>query len=176
MDTEPWDCVVVVERESTSMNDLVEISDDVLEPGTIGEPHLPQSMETRRQEVGGTRKPDQDRSSETKTQGAREPSGPGRPHGMKTITSFQNGWDTIKVIGDIWPVDIPSLKSAVVGAFLRRPVRLAIDLSEVSACGSEGIRWILETRQRIARCGGELKVAVLPRWPTDRLIEFNLTE
>lgn len=88
---------------------------------------------------------------------------PGRPHGMKTITSFQNGWDTIRIIGEIRPVDIRSLKACALGALLRRPVRLAIDLSEVKSCDPEGIRWILETRQRIARCGGELKVVIRPR-------------
>jgi hypothetical protein len=71
------------------------------------------------------------------------------------------------------PVDIPSLKSAAQSALGRRPVRLAIDLAEVNSCNSEGIRWILETRQRIARCGGELRVVVLPDGPIDRLIELN---
>lgn len=89
-------------------------------------------------------------------------SGSRLPHRMKTITSWRDGWDTVKVVGDIGPDDIGSLKSATDGAFLKRPVRLVIDLSEVNCCCSEGIHWILETRQRIARCGGELRVVVLP--------------
>jgi hypothetical protein len=95
---------------------------------------------------------------------------------MKTITSIQNGWDTIKVVGDIRPVDIPSLNSAAQGALLRRPVRLVIDLSEVPSCEPEGIRWIQKTRHQIVSGGGELKVVDLPNGSTDRLIQFNLIE
>lgn len=102
--------------------------------------------------------------------------GPGQRHGMKTITSFQNGWNTINIIGEIRSVDIPSLKASALEAFLRRPVRLVIDLSQVRSLDPGAIQWILETRQRIARLGGELKVVMLPNWPTARQIEFNLIE
>lgn len=147
-----------------------------VEPMLAEEPFSPHEVDLRRLKRGGPRGPDRGRSSAVKPQNSHEPSRPGCPHGMKTTTSFQNGWDTIKVVGDIRPVDIPSLKSAAQGAFLKRPVRLVIDLAEVPSCDSEGIRWILETRQLIAKCGGELKVVVVPNWPTDRLNEFNLME
>lgn len=154
---------------------LTHLAGDV-EPMLIVEPFSPHAVDLRRLERGAPRGPDRGQSSAVKPQHTHDPSRPGRPHGMKTITSFQNGWDTVKVVGDIRPVDIPSLKSAAQGAFLRRPVRLVIDLAEVPSCDSEGIRWILETRQRIAKCGGELKVVVVPNWPTDHKVEFNLIE
>lgn len=102
--------------------------------------------------------------------------GSDRPHGMRTITSFDEGWDTIRVIGEVRPVDIPSLKASALSALVRRPVRLVIDLSEMTSCVPEGVQWILETRQRAARCGGELKVVLRPDWPTASRIEFDLIE
>lgn len=123
-----------------------------LEPLPVGDPLSPQSAETCRQQASGR---------------------PDRPHGMRTITSFENGWETIRVVGDIRPVDISALRSAALGAFLRRPVRLVIDLSQVSDCDSEGVRWILDTRQRIARCGGELKVVVPTNGPIDHQVDLS---
>ena len=141
---------------------FIHLPGDDLEPVLIVEPFSPHPVDLRPRGGGANRRPDRGQSSAVKPQHVRDPSRPGRPHGMKTITSFQHGWDTIKVVGDIRPVDTPSLNSAAQGAFLRRPVRLVIDLAEVPSCEPEGIRWIQETRQRIAKCGGELKVVGAP--------------
>jgi len=96
-----------------------------------------------------------------------------RPHGMKTTTTFKNDGDTVKVVGDIHQVDIPSLQWAVRDAFLKRPVWLTVDLTQVTFCDLDGIRWLLETRRRIATCGGELRVAVVPGGSMDRLMKRN---
>jgi hypothetical protein len=85
---------------------------------------------------------------------------PEHPHGLTTITTVANGWDCLKVVGDILMLDIPSLSAAASHAFLKRPVRLVVDLTGVGVCVEEGIKWLGEISQRLGRGNGKLVVAV----------------
>ena len=93
------------------------------------------------------------------------------PHGLKTTTTVMNSWDLVKVEGDVFSIDIPSLSAAANHAFLRHPVRLVIDLTVVDVCLEEGIRWLREMSQRVGRCGGNLVVAVAPGTPLQEALE-----
>jgi hypothetical protein len=79
---------------------------------------------------------------------------------LTTITTVANGWDCLKVDGDILRIDIPSLAAAANHAFLKHPVRLAVDLTGVAVCGEEGIEWLREISRRVGRGNGELVVAI----------------
>jgi hypothetical protein len=85
---------------------------------------------------------------------------PEHPHGLTTITTVANGWDCLKVEGDVLAIDIPSLSAAANHAFLKHPVRLVVDLTGVVVCLEEGIEWLREISDRVGRGGGELVVAV----------------
>lgn len=93
------------------------------------------------------------------------------PHGLRTITTVANGWDCLKVEGDVFAIDIPSLSAAANHAFLRYPVRLVVDLTAVVVCLEEGIGWLWEISQRVGRGGGELVVAVAPGTPLQEVLE-----
>jgi hypothetical protein len=82
------------------------------------------------------------------------------PHGLTTITTVANGWDCLKVEGDILAIDVPSLAAAANHAFVKHPVRLVVDLAGVAVCVEEGIEWLREISDRVGRGGGELVVAV----------------
>jgi hypothetical protein len=88
------------------------------------------------------------------------PPQPEHPHGLTTITTVANGWGCLKVEGDIFAIDIPSLAAAANHAFLKHPVRLVVDLTGVAVCVEEGIEWLREISQRVGRGNGELVVAV----------------
>jgi anti-anti-sigma factor len=91
---------------------------------------------------------------------------------MRTTTGRLNRWDTIKVVGDIHPVDVRSLESAAGGAFLKRPVWLLVDLTDVGFCCSEGIRWVRQSQAKIAKTGGKLRVAAVKDGPLGGLLRI----
>ena len=93
------------------------------------------------------------------------------PHGLTTITTVANGWDCLKVEGDILAIDIPSLAAAANHAFLKHPVRLVVDLTGVAVCGEEGIEWLQEISRRVGRGNGELFVAVAPGTSLRQMLE-----
>jgi hypothetical protein len=93
------------------------------------------------------------------------PPQPEHPHGLTTITTVANGWDCLKVEGDVLAIDIPSLAASANHAFLKRPVRLVVDLTAVVECREEGIGWLREISDRVGRGGGELVVAVASGTP-----------
>lgn len=101
------------------------------------------------------------------------PSRSEHPHGLRTINTIANGWDFLKVEGDIFAIDIPSLSAAANHAFLKRPVRLVLDLSAVVVCRKAGVAWIRETSHRVGRQGGELVVAVAADAPLRQLLEHE---
>jgi anti-anti-sigma regulatory factor len=101
------------------------------------------------------------------------PSRSEHPHGLRTINTIVNGWDCLKVEGDIFAIDIPSLSAAANHAFLKRPVRLVVDLTAVVVCREEGIGWLREVSHRVGRRGGELVVAVATDGPLQQLLEYE---
>lgn len=96
---------------------------------------------------------------------------PEHPHGLRTITTVANGWDCLKVEGDVLAIDIPSLAAAANHAFLKHPVRLLVDLTAVVVCLEEGIGWVREISDRVGRGGGELVVAVASGTPLHNCLE-----
>jgi hypothetical protein len=99
------------------------------------------------------------------------PPQPEHPHGLRTITTRVNGWDWVKVEGDMLAIDIPSLAAAANHAFLKHPVRLLVDLTAVVVCLEEGIGWLREIADRVGRGGGELVVAVASGTPLHNCLE-----
>jgi hypothetical protein len=99
------------------------------------------------------------------------PPPPEHPHGLTTITTVANGWDCLKVVGDVLAIDIPSLSAAASHAFLKHPVRLVVDLTGVAVCLEEGIKWLREISQRVGRGHGELVVAVASGTPLHNCLE-----
>lgn len=99
------------------------------------------------------------------------PPQPEHPHGLRTITARVNGWDWVKVEGDMLAIDIPSLAAAANHAFLKHPVRLLVDLTAVVVCLEEGIGWLREISDRVGRGGGELVVAVASGTPLHNCLE-----
>ena len=93
------------------------------------------------------------------------------PHGLRTITTIANGWDCLKVEGDVLAIDIPSLSAAANHAFVKYPVKLVVDLTGVIACHEEGIRWLRGIADRIDRGNGEFLVGVVPGGPLHQLLE-----
>jgi len=96
---------------------------------------------------------------------------PRQPHGLRTITTRTNGWDCVKVEGDVLPIDIPSLSAAANHAFVKYPVKLVVDLTGVIACHEEGIRWLRGIADRIDRGNGKFLVGVVPGGPLHQLLE-----
>jgi anti-anti-sigma factor len=91
---------------------------------------------------------------------------------MRTTTGRLDRWDTIKVVGDIHPIDVRSLESAAGGAFLKRPVWLLVDLTDVGFCCAEGIRWVRQSQERIAKTGGKLRVAAVKDGPLGGMLRI----
>jgi anti-anti-sigma regulatory factor len=86
---------------------------------------------------------------------------------------MREGWDLIKVVGDIRPIDVPSLAMASRHAFRRRPPRLVVDLTDVAECDTAGIRWLRAVGNRIVSCGGEFRVAAVVAKPLGRLLQSS---
>ena len=95
---------------------------------------------------------------------------PRQPHGLRTISTRANGWDCVKVEGDVLPIDIPSLSAAANHALVKYPVKLVVDLTGVIVC-EEGIRWLRGIADRIDRGNGEFLVGVVPGGPLHQLLE-----
>ena len=99
------------------------------------------------------------------------PSRPEQPHGLRTITTVANGWDFLKVEGDVFAIDVPSLSAAANHAFLKYPVKLIVDLTGVVVCHEEGIHWLREIAGRIDRGNGEFLVGVVPGGALHQLLD-----
>lgn len=89
---------------------------------------------------------------------------------LEISTRREEGWDVVKVAGEVDLATAPRLREALSGLIGEAGSRVVADLRRVSFIDSSGVETLLEAHKELGRAGGRLAVVCARGGPVAKVL------